>query len=392
MAIPISEYIDITTKVQSNVTGSRDFSGLVVTIDAINTGDSHKTDYDAGKVISLTASEVNDSFGDDTYVKAFAAMYFGAGARILNIVKRQESETALVAYNRIISEFQNFGSISFLGATNTWVNGTTTSGGLIQVATQNQESGYLLVVPTTTANRATDAAAFADMKGCHVVQDAITTIREASTNPTVTAITANLGAAMVQGWYGSVDYSLSNESSSIDYKTFGGAEATVTTLSDKRACDKLNVNYVGLVQAHGFQRKFYQQGKNMDGVDIGVFRDAMWIKGEVEAGWFNLVGSATKIPANETGAAMVRAMVIDVAERGLDNGVILVEKPLTDTQITLANNEADDADAASSIMSVGYYVATDIILENDGRYTCRYLLEYAKGDHIGKVVGTHYLV
>lgn len=392
MAIPISEYIDITTKVQSSATGSRDFSGLVVTIDTINTGDSHKTDYDAGNVISLTSSEVNDAFGDDTYVKAFAAMYFGAGARLLNIVKRQGTETALVAYNRIIADFQNFGSISFLGATSTWVNGTTTSGGLIQVATQNQESGYLIVIPTTAANRATDAAAFTDMKGCHLVQDKITTIREASSSPSVTAITANIGAAMVQGWYGSVDYSRSNASSSIDYKTFGGAEATVTTLADKRACDKLNVNYVGLVQAHGFQRKFYQQGENMDGVDIGVFRDAMWIKGEVEAGWFNLVGSATKIPANADGAAMVRAMVISVAERGLDNGVIISDKPLTDEQIILANNEAGGADAASSIMSIGYYVATKIIKESDGRYTCQYLLEYGKGDHIGRVVGTHYLV
>lgn len=392
MAIPISEYIDITTKAQSNVTGSRDFSGLVVTIDAIETGDSHKTDYDAGKVISLTSTEVGDAFGNDTYVKSFASGYFGAGARLLNIVKRQNSETALAAYTRIISEFQNFGSISFLGATNTWVIGTASSGGLLQVATQNQESGYLLVVPTTVANRATEAAVFDGIKGCHLVQDVITTIREASSNPTVTAITANLGAAMVQGWYGSVDYSLSNASSSIDYKTFAGKVETVTTLADKRTCDGLKVNYIGLVQAHGFQRKFYQQGKNMDGMDIGVFRDAMWIKGEVEAGWFNLVGSATKIPANETGAAIVRAMVITVAEQGLDNGVIIVDKPLTDAQVLLANNEAGGADAASSIMSNGYYVATKIVQENDGRYTCQYLLEYGKGDHIGKVVGTHYLV
>lgn len=392
MAIPISEYIDITTKAQSNVTGSRDFSGLVVTIDAINTSDIHKEDYDVGKVISLTSTEVGDAFNDDTYVKAFASEYFGAGARLLNIVKRQGSETALAAYNRIISEFQNFGSISFLGATNTWATGTASSGGLLQVATQNQESGYLIVVPTTVANRATDSVAFDGILGTHLVQDAITTIREASSNPAVTAITANLGAAMVQGWYGSVNYSLSNASSSIDYKTLGGKTETVTTLADKRTCDGLKVNYIGLVQAHGFQRKFYQQGKNMDGMDIGVFRDAMWIKGEVEAGWFNLIGSATKIPANETGAAMVRAMVITVAEQGLDNGVILVDKPLTDAQVLLANNEAGGADAASSIMSNGYYVATKIVQENDGRYTCQYLLEYGKGDHIGKVVGTHYLV
>lgn len=386
MAIPISEYISITTKVQDSNTGSRDFSGLVVTTDEINSSDGHKEDYDAGKVISLTVDEVTEAFADGTHLLAFASRYFGAGATILNVVKRMDSETAITAYNRVIGEFQNFGSISFIGAVGTWPVGTATSGGLVQVATENQESGYLLVVPTTDTQRTYHAEMFADMKGCHLVQDVVSDITSDG------SVSENLGAAIVQGWYGNVDYSLSNASSSIDYKTFGGAEATVDTLADKQACDKLYVNYVGLVQAHGFQRKFYQQGRNMDGTDIGVFRDAMWIKGEVEAGWFNLVGSATKIPANATGAALVRAMVIAVAEQGLDNGVILVDKPLTATQIALVNNEAGGADAASAIMSLGYYVAVKIVLGTDGRYSCQYLLAYGKGDHIGKVVGTHYLV
>lgn len=386
MAIPISEYIDVTTKIQDNTTGSRNFSGLVVTIDEINSSDSHAEDYDAGKVISLTEDEISGAFPDGTYLNAFASRYFGAGATILNVVKRMDSETAITAYNRIIAEFQNFGSISFLGADGTWPVGTATSGGLAKVASANQESGYLLVVPTTAETRVYDAGLFDGMKGCHVVQDGFTAISEDSST------SANIGAASVQGWYGNVDYTSSNASSSIDYKTFGGMEATVDTLADKQTCDKLYVNYVGLVQAHGFQRKFYQQGRNMDGTDIGVFRDVMWIKGEVEAAWFNLVGSATKVPANAEGAAMVRAMVIDVAEQGLDNGVILVDKPLTTAQIALVNNETGGADAASAIMSLGYYVATKIVLGTDGRYSCQYLLAYGKGDHIGKVVGTHYLV
>jgi hypothetical protein len=50
-----------------------------------------------------------------------------------------------------------------------------------------------------------------------------------------------------------------------------------------------------------------------------------------------------------------------------------------------------DAGAADTVQTQGFYITTKLV-EADGKYSCQYLLVYAKADSIFKVEGTHVLV
>ena len=83
-------------------------------------------------------------------------------------------------------------------------------------------------------------------------------------------------------------------------------------------------------------------------------------------------------------------MVIDVAERALDNGCILNDKPLSDSVRAEINMYANNANAADVVTRNGYYIDAQIVTESgSGKYVCQYILIYAKADHIMKVAGTH---
>ena len=192
-------------------------------------------------------------------------------------------------------------------------------------------------------------------------------------------------------WYASVDYGKIASAGTIDYKQFGGHSATVTTDTAKIAADTLKVNYIGLVQDYGNGLKFYQRGVNMDGTDLGVVRDMCWINSEIVREYFALQNNAQRIPANHVGCAMVRNIVVGVADRAIANGSILVDKPLTEAQINQIKFYANDDRAADEVASSGYYIKVELVKDGD-KYRVLYTLIYAKGDHIQKVDGQHILV
>lgn len=383
MAIPINKYIDIKSKVVQGTVGKRDFSGLVFTADSILTTapSDIKASYDAGEVVQLTKEGVAACFADTTLVSKFAGNYFGYNGgnsvpTTLNVVKvltnSGTQETAKAAYTRVTDKFTNFGAFTFLG---NFTLGTKGGNGLLDVATANDSSASVFVYVSTAKADATGLNGLA-MTHFYIAADA---------TDKATA------AWMPIAWYASVDYDKANASSTIDYKQFGGSVASVTDGTTKDEYDALNANYVGLVQVNGRNLQFYQTGVNMDGTDTGVVRDRVWMESEIASRWFNLTASASKVPANYTGEAMVRSMVIDVATNAISNGVILVDKPLDSTQIATIVSYTGDDNAPASVESDGYYIDTKIVKEGN-KYICQYTLVYAKGDHIGKVTGSNYLV
>lgn len=379
MAIPISKYIDITTKVSNDVLGDRDWSGLVFTTTAMKTGASKKTDFETNlKVVSLTADEVAEQF-DDSTVKSLCANYFAYNGGTkkpthINMAFVGEDESALDAYTRItagtstVDAFINFGSFMFLGS---FTVGSAGDEKLLDVATANENNmyGWVMVVETNSTNQSSDSAALDGMRLVHLTHAAIAAV----------------------AWYASVDYSVAGSAGSIDYKQFSGLTATITSASAKDAADALKVNYIGQVQTYGNALSFYQQGMNMDGTDLGVIRDMCWINSEISKAYFNLQNSQQKVPANYVGAAMVQNIIVEVASRSIENGAILLDKPLTSDQVSEINSYAGVDTAADSVSSTGYFVATKI-MKVGNRYVCQYTLIYAKGDHIGKVTGLHVLI
>lgn len=392
MAISISKYIDIKSKVVQGSVGSRDFSGLVFTKDEMNaTVDSAyttiKASYEAGNPVALTKDGIAACFASTTDIYKFASNYFGYSGgnhtpSVLNVAIVKETstdvyETALTAYNRVLGQFTNFGAFTFIGD---FELGDADDGGILSVANANESSSCVFVVAATSSNEASYASA---LNGNDMVHLVVST----------PASGTNLAAWMCVAWYASVDYDQVGASATIDYKQFSGATAEVSDDATKTTYDTAHVNYVGLVQVNGTEMKFYQTGVNMDGTDTGVVRDRVWIEGEIQAGWFNLNSGVQKVEASYVGAAKVKAMVLDVAKSAVDNGSILVEKPLTDTQIAVIRGITNDTSAPDTIQSTGYYIDASIVLDSEtNKYVCQYTLVYAKGDHISKVAGTNYLV
>lgn len=390
MAIPIRNYIEIKTQLVASVAGERDFSGMVFTIDAMKATvptayADIKTKYGEGKPVALDSAGIAACFDTDSDIAVFAGKYFGysGGTRtpsILNVCK--VLSTAKAAYDACIEETVNFGTFTFLGD---FSLGSTGDNGLYDVAQANDSSDVMLqmVIACDSSSVSTYADALAGLQMTHLV---VATPEDESGSGTGT----NFGAFPAVAWYASVNYNSTNASATIDYKQFGGEPAEVTTGTDKAAYDKLNVNYIGEVKTYGATR-FYQTGVNMNGVDMGVMRDAAWIKGQIETGYFDLQLNVQKLAADASGEAAVQNLVVSVANRAIGNGCILMDKPLDATQIATINSYANDEFAASQVQSAGYYVATEIV-KVDKKYHVQYTLIYGKSDHIVKVYGTHVLV
>ena len=376
MAIPISEYISISNKMLTSAGGAIDFSGLILTSSAMSEWNGEgsdpnatiRTDYAAGKAVSLTRDLVVELFETTTDAYKFAIKYFGNRTTILNFVKKTET-TYAASFTKAVETngFTNFGCFAV-------IDSSASLDDLADLAAINSNYGYryAFCVGTTKTNAQTYSAKLMGVVGCHLtIGDDI------------------YCSWMPMSFVAGLDYNQRAASSTIDYMAFSG-NAAVTNAADKHTMDGLRANYLGVVQTHGMQRKFYQTGVNMDGVDLGAYMDACWIQAQIEEGWFGLVGTGVKIPANAGGATTVKAMVIDVAERALDNGCILNDKPLSDSVRAEINMYANNANAADVVTRNGYYIDAQIVAESgSGKYVCQYILIYAKADHIMKVAGTH---
>ena len=387
-AIPITEYIDVGTKVLTGGVAEVDFSALVFTKESMKSSvaEPYATsladqigDYEDGKVITLTKDAIEALF-DAGPLTTWCGKYFGysndgRAPSVVNLFKVGASVTAKNAYDAALADFTNFGSIAFVGK-------DFTPQSLQTVATANESTGYALSVSCVSTAYSTTAGYFADCKNVFLAQDVDETIGED---------TVNLGSWMFCAWCATSNYNRAQMADSIDFKVFGGATATVLDAVSKSARDAARVNYIGKTQTHGLQRQFMQPGLMMDGTDAGVWRDAQWIKAMVEIGWINLATNG-KVPANYVGCAQVKNLVVDVATSAINAGAILVDKPYDDATRAKINQYAQNDGAADEIEQSGYFISTKVVpvVENNNtRYNIEYTLIYGKGDHITKVVGSH---
>ena len=398
MAISQDNYVSISTKVIQSPAAGREFSALVFTADELlaSAPAALKTAYGTGEtvgsMITLSYSEVTSYFATTSKVYQFATKYFGntgatgANPTKLNIVMMAHTtdtsgatpvvtvtETPLAAYNRVIAATNGFGSFTFLDGAYNATGTASAPEGFGAVAAANKQ--FVFVIGCTTSNVTAIQTLVSGASMCHV-----------------TLASDDYGAWMACNWIASQSFSGANSTGTIDFKTFRNETATVTTDSDKATYDAIKVNYVGLMMTYGSMMKFYQTGVNQDGVDLGVCVNEMWLKSRIEQEYMQLQLNATKIPANVTGILMVHTMLVGIATEAVDNGVILIEKTLTDSDIALINlYSGNDPQAVNGVQNKGYYLTTWID-KVDNKYYARYRLIYAKGDHIQKLEGEDILV
>lgn len=390
-AIPITEYIDIGTKVLNGGVAEVDFSALVFSKESMlsEIEEPYATDladqitaYANGDPVTLTKDAVNALFADGA-LKTWCGKYFGysndgRSPSVVTLVKVGSTQTAHAAYTAAVAKFSNFGSIAFVGSD--FTDGDSGDGGLFDVAVTNEGSGFALSLACASTDYSTKSELYNGFKSVFIVQD-------------TPVSSVNYGSWMFCAWCATSNYSANQMADSPDFKSFPGATATVTDAASKRLRDAARINYIGKTQTHGLQREFLQPGLMMDGTDAGVWRDAQWIKAAVEIGWINLV-TQQKVPADHLGCAIVKNLVVGVAGRAIDAGAILVNKSFDDATRATINQYAQNDGAADEVESTGYFVSAKVVpVVEDGntRYRVEYTLIYGKGDHIAKVVGSHIL-
>lgn len=351
MAIPISEYIHIQENVV-NATGGIELTSLIITASNMLDGADAdiKASFDNGNVITMDTVTARTLFDSSSDVSKMLSAY---GSFKVKLIKK--TTTYKAAFESALELDGGFGAFAIDDEIDTEIADANSSLGaqhMYVAATDDSEATnkYLLKVYTN-----------GDFK--------------------------QIGAVL--GWAANINHTASNGATTLMYKDLG-VDATVSDLATKTDLDDIRINYCGLVQYHGTTRKFFQMGKCADGTDAGVVMSSIYMTASIENGWIDIAMGANKIPANASGAAIVRGIVISVAETAVVNGAILCEKPLTQSQIQTVLEYTDNESAVDSIQSVGYYV--DARIEVVGDYVCQYTLVYAKGDHIAKVGGSHVLV
>lgn len=380
MAISQSKYIRIGSNVNTTALGSRDFSGLVFTQSSmVSTAPSAiKTAYETnGDVVGLGLADVGKCFGTTSDEYKFATKYFsyvsrdGSSATTLNFKKMGDSETPTAAIANVGNVTNNFGSFTFLGE--------FTDDQLAAAAGTNSglDHRHLFCVGyeyEDTASASTTMAKFADAVGTFVYFGA-----------------DEFGAAIPMAMLGAIDFNRANSTICFMFKQIPNETAVITNDTDFDSMKGINANFYGLTQTNGKTFAFLQCGFCSNGEDAGTYCNEMWLKSAIATSFMNLCLRVNKVPADATGSAMIRAAIVGDVKKALDNGTILVGKPLTEEDIAEVFRWTNNEDAYLDVQNDGYWL--DVVIEKpDNEWVAKYYLVYAKADGIRFCDGSHVLV
>ena len=383
MAIPISRYIGINSKVVPATDGDFDQSGLMFTSETIQTGSSKKADYEAGKVISITPAELTDTFASNTNIYKAALKYFGwtnvngAAPSKLYVAKRlTSSETTFAAsFTRVLNSFTNFFTFGFVDAT------SSDTSKLLEVAQLNAALGrtYLMCVGTTKSSVSSVSSALKGISGV-----------------IMTFGTDMTDVYLPMAYAATLDYGTNSTGRpSLMYREVPEALALVDNTTDADNYETMRVNYGAKVQTRAVTRCIYQPGVNADGEDTSVYLDSIWLTSKIEEGWMTLAVDNGNVPSDGDGLAKIQAMLNGVINNALDNGVILTNKTLSESAKQEVISLTGEEEAVERVQEYGYVLRLNLTAETvneNETHVCNYLLIYGKGDSVKKINGQHVLV
>lgn len=196
------------------------------------------------------------------------------------------------------------------------------------------------------------------------------------------------------------DYTKRNAVQNFMFQQFDGLTAKVSTDALAADLDLVRINYYGVTQTAGQLISFYQRGVlgggATDPVDQNTYANEMWLKDAARANLVSLLLSLPRVPANAEGRAQVMAILQDVIDRALFNGVISVDKPLTTVQKLYIGQQTGDDLAWHQVQNAGYWLDASVesYVTTDSRTEWKivYTLIYSKDDAVRKVEGTHVLI
>lgn len=279
-----------------------------------------------------------------------------------------DAETPVEAITRTTGESNNFGSFAFIDdlslsevqAVANWTN--------------SQNVKYIYSVGVTSSNYSDIQSAVDGLDGVSITY---------GNNSKV--------AYMPMAIMASIDYSSVNGSVNFMFTQFANEDASVTTDVEANEFDGKKINYYGQTQTFGSKIAFYQRGfLQGEFSDMGCFANEIWLKSAIEAECLSMLLARKKVPANETGKALLRSVLQGIIEKALNNGTISAGKTLSTAQKVAITELTNDDAVIAIIEQVGYWLNIEIekvsVLGNE-EYHLKYTLIYSKGDSIRKVVG-----
>lgn len=287
-----------------------------------------------------------------------------------------DAETLTAALDRINNTSNNAGSITF--------DGDLTAEQIKEVATwtNNQNVVYLYSQKVTASNAAT-------------VHNEVDGLDGVCLN---LGTTGDFAAYMPMSIFACINYERVNAATNFMFNMFDNDTPTVTDDTNADVYDALKVNYLGATQQAGKKIAFYQRGVLQGDIsDIGVYCNEIWLKDALLTEFLNLLLALKQLPANSAGADTARGVMLPIIEEAKNNGVIQPGKTLTSVQKAYITSITGDDDAWRDVELNGWWLDVTVKSEVSSlnglvEYSIDYLLVYAKGDSIKKVVGQNIMI
>lgn len=196
------------------------------------------------------------------------------------------------------------------------------------------------------------------------------------------------------------DYTRANASTDYMFYQFANRTATVTDTTTSDSLDAVRCNYVGQVQQAGQKVAFYQRGVLMGGqraaTDQNTFANEMWLKDDITTRILNAFLTLPRIPATNTGRAILLGNVQASVNQAITNGTISVGKILTTAQQQFVTQVTNDPNAWQQVQNIGYWLNVTIVptVTPDGRteYKAVYVLVYSTDAQVRSVTGSDILI
>lgn len=243
---------------------------------------------------------------------------------------------------------------------------------------------FMYSIQVSSANASSWSAAFLNINGC-----TLTLVSPVSTEYPEMVPMMILAAT---------DYT---ERASVQNYMFQVFQLTpsVTTGAQQQLYDGLRINYYGQTETAGQLLNFYQRGVMMglpvSPSDQNVFANEIWFKDGLGAAIGTLLLSLSQVPANQTGAGMILAVMQSVINEALVNGTIEVGKTLTSAQQLYITQATGSSTAWQQVQTQGYWVSVVIqqfVANGVTQYKAVYTLIYSKDDTIRQVIGSDIMI
>lgn len=299
-------------------------------------------------------------------------------------VAGQAADTAVDAISKSAAISNNFGSFAYCTPSVAMTNNDIAAVASWNAAQNNQ---YIYSVPTLLSNL---SALYTLTKG--YAGTALNVLATGLANDFVEQSPCEILA--------STNYAAAGSTQNFMYYQFANRNVTVSDDATADTADASRGNYIGLTQSAGQKISFYQRGVLCGGTtaatDMNTYANEMWLKSAMSSVIMGLFLSSNKVPANQTGAASILAVMQTVISQAKDNGTISAGKTLSATQQQYITSISGDTTAWRQVASIGYWVSVTFssytTVDNRTEWKANYTLIYAKDDAIRSVTGSDVMI